>query len=90
MKVPFYITTDSQLIDKSDFMDPHLFEIHREYIHSVAVYEKNLTRLGELIILEPRLPNELAIFDIRLHYAPILFILNVRFVECNPARVAQW
>ena len=27
--------------------------IYREYVYSVAVYRKNLTRLGELIILEP-------------------------------------
>ena len=27
--------------------------IHREYVHSVAVYQKYLTRLGESIIFEP-------------------------------------
>ena len=27
--------------------------INREYVHSVAVYQKYLTRLGELIIFEP-------------------------------------
>ena len=28
-------------------------EINREYVYSVAVYQKYLTRLGELIIFEP-------------------------------------
>ena len=27
--------------------------VNREYIHSVAVYKKYLTKLGELIIFEP-------------------------------------
>ena len=27
--------------------------VHRIYVHSVAVYKKYLTRLGELIIFEP-------------------------------------
>ena len=31
--------------------------INREYVHSVAVYQKYLTRLGELIIFEPWLEN---------------------------------
>ena len=30
----------------------HLF-IHREYVHSVVVCQKYLTRLGELIIFKP-------------------------------------
>ena len=28
-----------------------------EYIHSVVVYEKYLTRLGEILIFSPRLEN---------------------------------
>ena len=28
-----------------------------EYVHSVAVYKKYLTRLGEMIIFSPRLEN---------------------------------
>ena len=28
-------------------------EVNREYVYSVTVYQKYLTRLGELIILEP-------------------------------------
>ena len=28
-------------------------QVNREYVHSVAVYKKYLTRLGELIIFEP-------------------------------------
>ena len=30
---------------------------NREHVHSVAVYQKYLTRLGELIIFEPWLEN---------------------------------
>ena len=41
-------------------------EVNREYVHSVGVYQKYLTRLGELIIFsglgEPFLPIELDIF----------------------------
>ena len=31
--------------------------VHREYVYSVAVYQKYLTRLEELIIFEPRREN---------------------------------
>ena len=55
--------------------------VKREYVYSVAVYQKYLTRLGELIIFEPWLenyhfPTELDIFDIRQHYIRILFIFQ--------------
>ena len=30
----------------------HVNQLHREYVYSVAVYQKYLTRLGELIIFE--------------------------------------
>ena len=58
----------------------------REYVYSVAVYQKYLTRLGELIIFEPWrklsfLPTELDIFDIRQHYARIIFIFQRLIVE---------
>ena len=29
------------------------YDINREYVYSVAVYQKYLTRLGELVIFEP-------------------------------------
>ena len=51
-----------------------LFPVYKEYVHSVAVYQKYLTRLGELINFRALarklsfLPIELAIFDIRQHY----------------------
>ena len=32
-------------------------KINREYVYSVAVYQKYLTRLGEMIIFSPRLEN---------------------------------
>ena len=31
----------------------HKLLINREYVYSVAVYQKYLTRLGELVIFEP-------------------------------------
>ena len=55
----------------------------KEYLHSVAVYQKYLTRLGEMIILSPRLenyqfsqPRSIFSFYIRQHYVCILCILN--------------
>ena len=47
-----------------------LFLGYREYIHSVAVYQKYLTRLGKLSFL----PTELDILDIQQHYVRVLFI----------------
>ena len=55
---------------------------YREYVYSVAVYQKYLTRLGELIIFEPSreklsfLPTSLDNFDIRQHYICILSIFQ--------------
>ena len=49
---------------------------NREYVHSVAVYKKYLTKLGELIIFEKKksfLQTELDIFEKRQHYVRILF-----------------
>ena len=34
-------------------VDKKCKNVNREYIHSFAVYQKYLTRLGELIIFEP-------------------------------------
>ena len=31
--------------------------VEREYVYSVAVYQKYLTRLGEMIIFSPKLEN---------------------------------
>ena len=31
--------------------------VNRDYVHNVAIYQKYLTRLGELIIFEPWLEN---------------------------------
>ena len=31
----------------------YFLRLHREYVHSVVMYQKYLTRLGELIIFEP-------------------------------------
>ena len=56
---------------------------YRECIYIVAVYQKYLTRLGELMIFEPWreklsfLPTELDIFDIQQHnIIRILFIFQ--------------
>ena len=56
--------------------------IKREYVYSAVVYQKYLTRLGELIIFRVLarklsfLSTELDIFDIRQHYVRILFIFQ--------------
>ena len=56
--------------------------LNKEYVYSDVVYQKYLTRLGELIIFEllrkkiSSLPAELDIFDIRQHYIRILFIFQ--------------
>ena len=61
--------------------------LHREYVHSVAVYKKYLTRLGELIISEPWRENyhfsqpRYIFFDKRQHYVRILFIFQ-RLICC--------
>ena len=63
-------------------LKPSKGEIYREYVYSVAVYQKYLTRLGKLIIFEPWreklsfLRAELDIFDIRQHYVRILVIFQ--------------
>ena len=48
-------------------------EINREYIYSVAVYQKYLTMLGELKFSSL---GELDIFDIRQHYKRMLFLFQ--------------
>ena len=56
--------------------------LNRKYVCSVAIYQKYLTRLRELIIFRALarklsfLPTELDIFDIRQHYVRILFIFQ--------------
>ena len=55
--------------------------VNREYVHSVAVYQKYLTRLGELILFQPWRENyhfhqQLDIFDIRQDCVCILFIFH--------------
>ena len=54
---------------------------YREYIHSVAVYQKYLTRLGALARKLSFLPTSLDIFDVRQHYVRILFIFQ-RLICC--------
>ena len=52
----FYIVGKTNLIFlvTSTFVVNKCFQFgYREYLHSVAVYQKYLTRLGELIIFEP-------------------------------------
>ena len=53
---------------------------YREYIHSVDVYQKYLTRLGELIIFEPLRENyhffQPILFDIPHNCVCILFIFQ--------------
>ena len=56
--------------------------LNREYVHSVAVYQKYLTKVGRkdnFRALARKLsffPTELDIFDILQHYVLILFILQ--------------
>ena len=72
---------------KSSFSTEHNPYVNREYVYSVAVDQKYLTRLGELIIFElwreklSILPTELDIFDKRQHYVRILFIFQ-RLICC--------
>ena len=68
----FHILKNSSLsvleiinLDKSDV------ERYIEYAHSVVVYRKYLTRLGEMIIF----PTLLDIFDKRQHFIHNLYIL---------------
>ena len=61
--------------------------VEREYVYSVAVYQKYLTRLGEMIIFSTRLenyqsPTSLDIFDIVQHYIHIFHICD----ECSVIR----
>ena len=51
--------------------------LRREYVHSVVVYQKCLTRLGELIIYEP---TKLDLFDIRQHYYTYSICLSMSFI----------
>ena len=57
-------------------------EMNREYVHSVAVYQKYFNEVGRidnflaLAIKLSFLPTELDIFDIRQHYVRILFIFQ--------------
>ena len=58
--------------------------IHREYVHSVAVCQKYLTRLGELIIFEPWRENyqfsqPSSIF---LIYDNIMYVFYLSFNVC--------
>ena len=61
--------------------------INREYVDSVAVYQKHLTRLGELIIFEPWRENYhfsqpsyiFLIYDITMYVFYLSF--NVLFAE---------
>ena len=50
-----------------------------EYAYSVVVYQKYLTRLGELIIFSPRLD----IFDMRQHYIRIHYKSICEFTRCQ-------
>ena len=57
-------------------------EMNREYVHSVAVYQKYFNEVGRidnflaLVRKLSFLPTELDIFDIRQHYVRILFIFQ--------------
>ena len=61
--------------------------IHREYVYSVAVYQKisnEFERIDNFRALARKLsflPTELDIFDIRQHYVRILFIFH-RLICC--------
>ena len=50
-KFTFVGVKNKKNLNKSDF------ERQIEYLYSVAVYQKYLTRLGEMIIFSPRLEN---------------------------------
>ena len=80
---PMFFFSDLDMAEKSVTVIVRISTPARpRYVYSVAVHQKYLKRLGELIIFEPWLenyhflPTELDIFDKRQHYIRIIFIFQ--------------